>query len=124
MRTIIAGSRDITDERYVVKAITLSKFEITSVVCGGARGVDTIGRVLAEKHGVPVAMFKADWDTHGKKAGYLRNEQMALNADALIAVWDGVSKGTKHMIDLAKKHNLQVYVHILEGNGGNQCCSV
>ena len=54
--------------------------------------------------------FPADWDKYGKAAGYKRNGEMARNADALIAFWDGKSRGTKHMIDLAKKYDLQARV--------------
>lgn len=57
-----------------------------------------------------LTIFKADWDKHGKAAGFKRNTEMAKYADALIAFWDGKSKGTKHMIDTAKSHNLKVRV--------------
>lgn len=60
--------------------------------------------------GLPVDEFRADWDTHGKSAGYKRNSQMADHADMLIAFWDGKSKGTKHMIDLARAKKLIVKV--------------
>lgn len=52
----------------------------------------------------------ADWNKYGKSAGYKRNEQMAIYADACLAFWDGKSKGTKHMIGLAKRHNLRLKV--------------
>ncbi len=56
-------------------------------------------------------MYPAAWDTYGLKAGYIRNEEMADNADALIAIWDGKSRGTKHMIDIATRKGLRVYIH-------------
>jgi hypothetical protein len=110
MRTIIAGSRDITDKQLVETAISKSKFLITAVVCGEARGVDSIGKDWAIRNNIPVHSFPANWTLHGKSAGYIRNAEMAENADALIAVWDGKSRGTKMMIDLAHKKNVKVFV--------------
>lgn len=110
MKVIIAGSRGITDIRLVEKAIQSSEFNITEVVCGCARGVDTLGKDWAISNNIPVTYFPAKWDTYGKSAGYIRNSKMANYADALIAIWDGKSKGTKHMIDLANKNGLYVYI--------------
>ena len=69
-----------------------------------------MGEFGALHHDSPVKKFPADWGGLGKRAGYLRNEQMADYADALIAVWDGKSKGTKHMIDSAASKGLIVKV--------------
>lgn len=52
---------------------------------------------------IPVKRFPADWDRHGRAAGPIRNCQMAQYADALIAIWDGKSRGTKNMIDEMNK---------------------
>ena len=76
-----------------------------------ARGVDFLGGLWAHNRGIPVAEFPADWDKYGKRAGYLRNEEMARNAEALIAIWNGKSPGTKHMIDIAHKSNLKVFIY-------------
>jgi hypothetical protein len=111
MRTIIAGSRDITDFELVFDAVEASGFKITEVVSGGARGVDRLGEYYAELHDIPCKVFKADWDTYGKAAGSIRNGEMGKYAQALIAVWDGVSRGTKHMIDTALMLGLRVYIH-------------
>lgn len=110
MKVIIAGSREITDYDIVLKAVKLAQFRITEVVCGKAKGVDTLGEELGLKNGIPVKYFPADWNRHGNAAGYRRNVQMAEYADALIAVWDGKSRGTKHMIDIARDRGLKVYV--------------
>lgn len=114
MRTIIAGSRGITDRNLVDDAIQAAAlFEgivPTLVVSGAAPGVDTIGEQWAAEHGVPVKQYPANWKMVGPVAGMQRNYTMAQNADALIAVWDGRSPGTRHMIALAHKYKLQVYV--------------
>lgn len=114
MKTIIAGGREIISMGVLNAAIHASKFQISEVVCGGARGADALGKRWAEGQEVPVKMFPADWDTHGKSAGYKRNAEMAEYADALIALWDGESKGTRHMIELARKKGLLVHVQLQE----------
>jgi hypothetical protein len=110
MRTIIAGSRDIRDYRKVEQAVKNSGFILTEIVSGGARGVDRLGELYGRNHNIPITLFIPDWETIGKSAGFIRNRQMALQADCLIAVWDGKSKGTKHMIDTAREYNLDVYI--------------
>jgi len=113
MKTIIAGSRDITSMTELREAIRTAPFPVTSVVCGMARGADMLGHRYAQEEKLPVYPFPADWNTYGKRAGYLRNAEMAENAEALIALWDGKSKGTKHMIDIATAKGLKVHVHTL-----------
>jgi hypothetical protein len=111
VKTIIAGSRDINSMILVERAIANSGFNITEVVCGGAKGVDSLGAKWGSDRGIPIMYFHPEWDTHGKSAGYKRNVKMGAYADALIAVWNGVSKGTKHMIDIAKHNGLKVFVY-------------
>jgi len=103
MKTIIAGSRNITAAKSVEDAIKESGFEITEVVCGSARGVDTLGELWAKANKIPVRYFPAEWKKFGLSAGHKRNAQMAEYAEALILVWDGRSKGSKSMRDLAEK---------------------
>lgn len=75
-----------------------------------APGVDTLAIQYAQENNLPLKEFHADWKTHGRSAGPRRNREMANYADALIAIWDGESRGTKNMIEEATKRNLQVYV--------------
>lgn len=111
MKTIIAGSRTIGLYRVVVEAIESSGYTITELVSGGAVGVDRLGERWAKENGVPIAKFIPDWNKYLKRAGFVRNEQMVNYADALIAVWDGTSRGTKHTIDLARRKGIPVFVH-------------
>lgn len=114
MKTIIAGSRTITDLRLLEQTIEESGFVITEVICGGARGVDDLGRKWAGNgNRIPVKMFPAKWDVFGKSAGYKRNIEMVEYGEALIALWDGHSLGTKHMIDVATSKGLKVYIRNL-----------
>lgn len=112
MKIIIAGSRDFNDYETLKKVcdFMLSRQDEIEIVSGGARGADKLGESYAKEKGYPIKQFPADW-SKGKGAGYIRNEDMARYGDALIAFWDGESKGTEHMINLAKKHGLKVKVH-------------
>lgn len=103
-KVIVAGSR--TFENYTLlenKLNALLRNVTPVIVCGEAKGADKLGRRYAEKYGRKIISCPADWDKYGKSAGYRRNEEMAKVADALVAFWDGDSKGTKHMIDTMKK---------------------
>ena len=111
MKTIIAGSRDINDFQVVDHAINSSGFIITEVVSGTARGVDKEGEGWASLNNVPIKRFPADWKQFGRGAGHKRNAAMAEYADALIAIWDGASPGTRNMINEAAKRGLELYVY-------------
>lgn len=112
MKIIIAGGRALKDLDFLREKCDhlLQNVQITEIVSGKASGTDTLGEQYAAEKGYAVKEFPADWKQHGKSAGYVRNEQMAEYADGLIAFWDGESKGTKHMIDLAHKYKLKVKI--------------
>ena len=103
MKVALVGSRNYSDleavRRYVA---TLPKN--TMVVSGGATGVDTAAEETAKQCGLLVKVFPADWNKYGKKAGVIRNEQIVLFADRVVAFWDGVSKGTESTIALARRY--------------------
>lgn len=117
MKVIIAGCRHFehpADYELVEEAVRESGFEITEVISGTARGIDRWGSAYATRHRIPCRPFYAQWRLHGKAAGMIRNQAMADHGDALIAVWDGVSKGTADMIERAKKQGLRVFVYDAE----------
>jgi hypothetical protein len=111
MRTIIAGSRDadLTMTR-LDEIIKMAGFPVTEVVSGGSGNIDLLGEKWALAHKIPVSRFTAAWQAYGLSAGPRRNRQMAEYADALIAIWDGESKGTFNMIKEATKRDLSVFV--------------
>lgn|SRR5574341_1622230 len=114
MRTIIAGSRGIKDY-YIVSTILDNfpdKHQITEVILGGARGVDQLAEIWANENNIPTRVFKANWKEYKKSAGVIRNKEMAKNADMLIAIWDGESKGTANMIKVAKECGLIIHIAI------------
>ena len=116
MRTIIAGSRSITDYAVVEEAVRASGIQPSVVLSGAARGVDVLGERWAADQRIPLERYPADWDRLGRGAGFVRNLAMAKKADALIAVWDGASRGTRRMIQYATDHGLKVYVHDLSAS--------
>lgn len=110
-RVIIAGSRNVSAYASVQAAVKASGWTFTEVVSGTARGVDQLGERYAAEHGLSVRRFPANWDAYGARAGRMRNSEMAHYADALIAVWDGRSPGTKHMIDVMRYHDKPTFVY-------------
>lgn len=118
MKVIIAGGRDITDTAQVVMLIEQCVFEhnmiIDEVVCGTQRGVDSIGEVWAEYHGIPVKKFKPDWDRLGRSAGPSRNAAMADYGDVAIVIWDGSSPGSRNMINQMKQRGKMYYEYIYD----------
>lgn len=109
MKLIIAGSRNFSDWQYFIDHFCklpewlLNTFN--EVISGGAKGVDSLGERLAQSCGIKLTRFPADWEKYGKKAGMIRNAQMAEYADGLIAFWDGKSPGTNNMINQMKRYD-------------------
>jgi hypothetical protein len=115
MKVIVAGSRNVKNYGLVENIIdtVCSQYGvvITELVSGGARGPDTLGETYAVKYDIPIKRFPADWKKYGLSAGPIRNAQMGDYGDVLIAIWDGESRGTKHMIDYAIRKKKKVFVY-------------
>lgn len=111
MRIIIAGSRSVSEED-VRRAIQLCPWAgfISAVVSGTAKGADEFGELWAMHNQIEVHRFPADWKKFGRRAGPMRNKVMSENAEGLIAVWNGQSRGTHSMINLANKRGLRISV--------------
>lgn len=118
MKVIIAGSRGLDKIEFVREAVTKSRYDIHQVVSGGARGVDQVGEQWARENNIPIIQFIPTWtDKDGKvdkSAGFRRNMEMGIYADALIAVWDGSSRGTQHMIRFMQSLNKPLYTQIFK----------
>lgn len=119
LKVIVAGSRTFSNTHFLEYVLDFKRnlfFDFKELVHGGAKGADTLAMLWAEKNEIPVRCFPADWDKYGKQAGFIRNKQMAEYADVLIAFWDGKSRGTKIMIELAAKANITSIVITYDGN--------
>jgi hypothetical protein len=115
MKLAVVGSRDFSDyELLKSKLDIIHKTQIiTLIISGGAQGADSLAEKWAKENNVKTSIFYPDWNQFGKSAGYKRNVEIVKNADAVIAFWDGTSKGTKITIDLAKTlEKSHVVIHI------------
>jgi len=110
LKVIIAGGRDFNDYDFLETRCDVllqekeTKYNII-IISGTARGADSLGERYAQNKGYKLEKYPAQWNKYGKSAGYKRNQQMAKITDALIAFWDGESKGTSHMINIMKSEN-------------------
>ena len=117
MKVIIAGCRTLARSQYkeVERAMEDAALEKgikpTLIISGKAAGADALGELWADRHNIPVQGHPPDWAAHGRAAGPIRNAQMADEADALVAIWDGQSRGTRNMIQTAQKKGLTVHIH-------------
>jgi hypothetical protein len=113
-KVIICGTRYFSDYDLLKtkcdQLLINQKNNGITVISGRAKGADSLGEKYAIENGFEILKYPADWDRYGKSAGYKRNQQMAEIADGLIAFWNGVSKGTQHMINIAKEKNIRVIV--------------
>ena len=105
MKLAVVGSRTFNDYDLLKSKLDAihQRKPITLIVSGGAKGTDSLSEKWAKENNVETLIFIPDWEKYGKKAGFLRNEDIIKNADAVVACWDGVSKGTLSSINLAKK---------------------
>lgn len=117
MKVIIAGGRDFNDFDLLCEKVDkiLSRQDRVEIVSGAARGADRLGERYADERGYELKRFIPDWGNQGKAAGYIRNEEMAGYADALILFWDGQSKGSAHMLKMAYMYGLKIRI-VLYGN--------
>lgn len=113
-KIVVFGSRSICDVNQIARAIINSGYkQIPVLITGCAIGVDQTAEYLLEDHVDQIVKCPANWKRFGKRAGMLRNELMAELADVGIAVWDGKSRGTKHMIDELRERNKPVFVELI-----------
>lgn len=108
MKTIIAGGRDYKATLEDFKFLDSIRDTITEVVEGGATGADRAGRLWAQKRNIPVKTFEADWFTHGRAAGPIRNEQMAKYAEKGQCILFPGGTGTQSMYNMASKYKLKI----------------
>lgn len=113
VKLIIAGTRDFEDYstlKAVIQDQGLIDEENLIIISGMARGADLLGVRWAIQYKRPLIRMPADWDKYGRRAGYIRNSEMADVGTHLLALWDSKSRGTKNMIDIACDKGLEVCV--------------
>ncbi|MCK9543719.1 MAG: DUF2493 domain-containing protein [Novosphingobium sp.] len=121
MNIAVIGSREFKDKNFVFQTLSgffdnqLSYGNISSdyvLVSGGAKGVDSWGEEFWKKHSGECIIFKPEWDKYGKSAGFIRNKLIIEKSNRIIAFWNGISKGTKHSIDLAISMDKPVDIYV------------
>ena len=121
VRIIICGSRRFNDYKKLCRVMnsigihSIASNDYVEIISGHCAGADICGEKFANQYGYPLKVFEADWDTHGKAAGPIRNRQMAKYAaqadeGIVVAFPIGSSRGTRHMVDIANQYGLEVYV--------------
>lgn len=113
MKVIIAGSRTLCGVNLVRGAVQCALqfgIEVSRIIHGGAKGIDTSAAEWASEEMIPRLVYLPDWNKEPKAAAFIRNEAMGREADALIAIWDGWSGGTKHMISVMERFAKPLFV--------------
>lgn len=112
MKLAIVGSRTFNDfdclDKHIHNFFNIS--EISLIISGGAKGADTLAEKFAKKHNISTEIYKPEWDKFGKRAGFIRNREIVISCDKLVAFWDGKSRGTEHSINLAEEFKKEHFV--------------
>ncbi|KKN70938.1 hypothetical protein LCGC14_0425400 [marine sediment metagenome] len=106
MKLAIVGSRTFPDysllNKWAYIYLTAGHGPDVAIISGGAKGADTMAKRFAEERGYEYFEFLPDWESDGKAAGFIRNQEIVNACDMVLAFWDGKSKGTEHTIKLAR----------------------
>lgn len=107
MKVAIVGSRSILDQEFVESLFNCFVHifgKPTKIISGGAKGIDSFAEDFGHSYNIELQIFKPDWAKYGKKAGFIRNEDIIKNCDICLAIWDGESHGTKHDLELCEQY--------------------
>mgnify|MGYP002770322291 FL=1 len=110
MKVAIIGSRNLG-------VIGLENFlpeNVTEIVSGGAKGIDTCAREYANANGIKLTEFLPNYKRYGRGAPMKRNLEIIAYADFVLAFWDGKSRGTKYVIDNCKKQGVLIKVYLFK----------
>jgi hypothetical protein len=107
MLVLVCGSRTLGMKDYGTIYDRLARLPgDATIMHGDARGVDRKAESLARGFNIPTRAYPADWETHGKKAGHVRNDEMLDRADLVLAFWNGFSPGTRSVIEKARERGI------------------
>ena len=117
MKLLICGSRPITAYNLLLEALKESGYKPTSLISGGSPGVDKLAERYAEETGLPITVVRPDYAKYkGKHASIIRNCEMVLACDAVLALWNGISRGTRFTFEYGKKKNKPVYIKVVRSH--------
>lgn len=110
MNIAVIGSRNFSDYNKLETILNNLKPNITKIISGGAKGADSLAEKWAKNNNIETKIFIPDWNKHGKAAGFIRNKLIIMDADEIVAFWDGKSKGTQNSINLAKEKGIKIHL--------------
>ncbi len=110
MKAAVVGSRGL----FVDNIGSYIPEEVTEIISGGARGIDECAKVFALKNGLKLKLYLPEYDRYGKAAPLKRNVNIIEEADIVIALWDGKSKGTENSISIAEKLKKPLKIYIIK----------
>jgi hypothetical protein len=116
LKIVVAGGRDFNDKDIIFSCLDKIVKKDDIIISGHASGVDSWGECYADVHGLQLEIYPAQWGVYGKSAGPIRNEQMAKIADKVILFWNGKSRGTYNMLQMAKKYQCEIVIFDYKGN--------
>lgn len=102
MKTAVIGSRTFDNYEQLKTILDNLGDKPTEIISGGAKGADALAERYAQENDLPLTIHLANWQEYGKAAGPIRNQQIIEDCDQVVAMWDGLSKGTQHSIKIAK----------------------
>ena len=118
LKLVIVGSRSITNKVYLYMALiaaigngVITAADQVEIISGGAKGVDSLAKEYAIDKDYIYREFLPDYKKYQKAAPLIRNKEMADYGDVLIAVWDGVSTGTQHIVKYMRQLGKPVFVY-------------
>ncbi len=86
----------------------------TEIISGGAKGIDTCAKEYCTKNNININEIIPEYERYGRGVPIVRNRKIIAEADFVLILWDGKSKGTKFVIDECEKQNKKHKVYILE----------
>jgi hypothetical protein len=106
----VVGSRSFNDYKLLKDTLDQWRDKVFLIVSGGALGADSLAERWAEENRVKRLIHRPEWDKYGKRAGFIRNQLIVNDSDMIISFWDGLSRGTEHTINIAKKEGKKVII--------------
>jgi predicted Rossmann fold nucleotide-binding protein DprA/Smf involved in DNA uptake len=110
MKLAIIGSRSFDDYDLLSRMVSANYPQVTMIISGGARGADELARQFAFERGIEIREYLPEWKRHGRAAGQIRNRLIIDDADAVLAFWDGSSKGTRGGLEYARKQGKEIVI--------------
>ena len=117
MRTLVCGGRQYSNYNHICEVLdsfTYYNFAyprgrtITLIIHGAAPGADSLAALWADARSIPALAFPADWRTHGRAAGSIRNARMLAEGKPDVVIEFSGGRGTADMVAKARRAGMHV----------------